>query len=278
MNILPLVFALIFMLSILTIEKLDNYKNRTLIHQQYEKTLELEERAEFNDREDRLYKNNKRISFQQTPFRLFLKKDDREKNEAKYRQFRFVAIHLIKELYGKAAFYKAMEQKRPDFVEELLNAIQDEADKMHEKSIRQVEDAARIKLNDPELQAVFYKMLKGTINKKTCKEPSSDVQLDSERAYFPLLSFFNFNGMDIKIKIRLAPKELLRAIYGTKELADRVFAFGEELSKQLRSKKPELTPDEAQAKFRNEFEGKQSPEIIDILDYSINKSSQAKRA
>jgi len=277
MNILPLVFTLLLMLSILTIEKLENFKNKMIVQKRYEKTITEQERKVYNERQKNLCKLNENFSHQQTTFKGFLIKEEREKNESKYNQYRFVTANLIKILYGKADFFKKAQATRPTLIEELLNAVQEAADKMPKGSINGIQDVTRIQLDDPQLQEVFYHMLKGTIDKEEYKKNPNAYKNQVGKTYFPLLTFFNYEGLDKFIVVRLAPTELLLAIYGNPEIVQKVIETREELSKQLRSTKGTLTKDEAKEKFKTEFESKQSPEITDILDYSLSKPSQKKR-
>ena len=265
------------MLSVLTIEKLDNFKNKVIVQQRYKTTLEKQERAEFNERERRLFGSPERTCHRQVTFKGFLFKEEREKNEDKYRQYRFIAINLIKTAYGHTLFFRKLQERRPEFVEDLLDAIQQAADKMPKKSFKRIEDVARIKLEDPVLQEVFYRMLKGSVGKDEFKSLPERLQKNRDKAYFPLLTFFNYDGLDKKISLRLAPRELLFAIYGNEELVNKVLTTREELSKELRSTKSMMNKAEAEAKFKTEFEGKQKQEIIDVLDYSISQTSQVNR-
>lgn len=275
MNILPLVFALMLILSVLTIEKLDRFKSMILVQSKYKEAIQKQDRQAFNREQEAIYNNlNKRsrISYRKLSFRPFLKKDQREGSHIeKYRQIRQITIDLIEVLYGKAPFYKKMQEKRPNFVEEMLNAIEETSDQMPKDSIKRIEDIVRIKLEDPDLQSAFYHMLKGTIGKDTLKYESSPDIVTHERAYIPLLTFIHFDGVDKKIKLGLAPRELLLAIYGNPELVQKLIDMRNELGSQLVAEKIS-TKDEATAKFQAEFEGKQKQGITDVLDYSMTKS------
>lgn len=279
MNILPLVFTLILILSVLTIEKMDRFKNKVIIQNEYEQAINEGENLVFNLRQRRLYGESS-ISHRQLTFRPFIHKKLRDEKPEKYKQIRQITIDLIQVLYGHTKFYKKMEQKRPQFVSQLIDAIQDKCDQMDEKCFKRIDDVARIKLDDPVLQEVFYRMLKGTIGKEESKKPENLSILGNEKTYFPLLTYFSYEelttkkGLDNKIKLGLAPRELLLAIYGNQDLVEKLISLRIELTAHLNKK---LKKDEAMAKFQAEFDGKQKPGITDILDYEITTTEKRGR-
>ena len=55
MNILPLILALVLMISVLTVERLEKFKNQSIIQKEYLVFLKESERQVFNQRERRLY-------------------------------------------------------------------------------------------------------------------------------------------------------------------------------------------------------------------------------
>lgn len=267
MYILPLVFSLLIILSILTIEKMDKFKNSYLVQKKYEQVITQQEKLEFNKRQLKLFGNNP-ISYRQITFRPFLFKKIRDDSPERYKQYRQITVELIRIIYGNAAFYKEIEQRRPDFVNELLDAIQISADQMHKDGIKRIQDVMRIKLNEQDLQEVFYRMLKGTIEKNELKSTNDPHIANHKKTYMSLLTFINFDGIDNKIKLGLAPKELLLAIYGKEDLVNKLIEMRIELSKNLANQK--IDQKEATEKFKTEFEGKQKEGIsADLLEFTI---------
>ena len=84
-----------------------------------------------------------------------------------------MTVSLIKILYGNAAFFKEAQKKHPHLIDNLLDAIQEASDKMPDNSIKRIQDIARIQLEDEDLQYVFYRMLKGSIEKDAYKHVCS---------------------------------------------------------------------------------------------------------
>lgn len=276
MNILPLIFTLLTILSILTIEKMERFTNKVIVQKKYEELFNNQLSSSFSIRQRRLYGWNP-PSYRHLTFRPFLQEKFRLDQPEKYAQIRQITIDLIHVLYGHTKFYKKMEQKRSDFVSDLLNAIQESAHSMPENSIKRIHDAARLKLDDPVLQEVYYRMLKGTLSKEDSKKKENERFIGNKKTYYPLLTFFNYDGKDkdVKIKLGLAPKEILLAIYGNPELVQKLIDLRLELTNQLNNNK--ITKDEATAKFQAEFENKQKQGITDILDYTITTTSKVGR-
>ena len=160
MNILPLIMALVLMLSVLTVEKLEKFKNQSIVQSEYQVFLQMSERQVFNKRQKGLFGLSQK-TLRQLSFRFIIDKDAREKNDSGYKQYRMLIIELMKIVYGEAAFFKDLEMKRPNFLEEMLLAIENAADNAPKKMIKRIQDIARLNLEDPELQEAFYHMLKG---------------------------------------------------------------------------------------------------------------------
>jgi hypothetical protein len=147
---------------------------------------------------------------------------------------------------------------------------------MPDKSIKRIQDIAKIDLGDEDLQYVYYRMLKGTIEKDDYKKLKDSKAFNEGKTYLPFLSFVNFNGAGdyntCMIDVGLAPRELLLAIYGKEELVDEII-----------QRRCELVPKKscenanASAQFKSEFEGKQKSGIVDVLKYSITTGDRSQR-
>ena len=120
-------------------------------------------------------------------------------------------------------------------------------------------------------------MLKGSVEKEKYKKVDNSLKGNPKKTYFPLLTFFNFNGLDKKIAVRLAPKELLIAIYGNETVADEIIEARQNLSRELKKESSTLTNQEAKIMFSSQFEAKEPAEVKSILDYTISTSTQLNR-
>lgn len=263
MNILPLVLALTLLLSFLSIQHLENLKNQTIVHKEYQTFLDKNERKVFNERQDYLYGQDFKKNIRQLSFRYFFDKKAREDSPEIAKQYRLLIIELMKIVYGEAAFYKELEQKRPHFLEELLDTIEKCTEDTHEKLIKRIEDLSRLSLEDSELQKAFYHMLKGTVNRK---ELSHEMK---EKAYVSLFAYINDYGAGGKspsIEIQHTPREILKAIFVNDEVVNSILIRRNELRK---------SPD-ASATFKNEFKDKRRPGISEsLLDFKITNTDKS---
>lgn len=283
MNILPLVLALVLMLSILTVQQVEKYKNQMIVQNEYRESLKTHENTIFNKREKNLFGDYHK-SLRQMTFRYIVDKKARDSSASLAAQYRLLNIELIKIVYGNAPFYQALIKKRPHFVEELITAIEQAADAAPKKTIWRIEDISRLGLGDEELQEAFFHMLKGTESREALKsKPFLDQPLSIRvKGYPSLFVFINYTGSgdsqkDTKlprIMIQRAPREILQAVFVDDEVVEAVMKRRKELS----SDKKELSferKNEAEATFRQEFVDKRRPSLENtILDFSISESDK----
>lgn len=269
MNILPLILALVLMLTVMTVEKLEKFKNQAIVQKEYQTFLKMIERQEFNSRQEKLYEiypeNIKQLSF-----RFFLDEEARKKNPSLVKQYRLLNLALMNDLYSKASFFKELKQRRPTFLDELADAIEEAAQAAPKQQINDVEDIARLDLKDPDLQKAFYHMLKGTVTRKELKEMGTLAPGMQEKAYVSLFNFINYNGKKgvATIKIQHAPREILKVIFLHDEVVEAIITRRKELAKSK--------DNGAQESFKREFLNKRRDDIDDqLLDFSLSKSNKA---
>lgn len=269
MNILPLILALVLMLSVLTVEKLEKFKNQTIVQREYQIFLKMGERQVFNKRQRRLYGDSER-SLRQLSFRFIYDKKARDRDANAAKQYRVLILELMKIVYGEAAFFKDLEQKRPNFLEELLSAIERSSEEAAEKTIKRIQDIARLNLEDPELQDAFYHMLKGTVSREKKEEMKNGGKAIKEKAYLSLFTFINDEGVNKnpRIVIQRAPREILKAVFGSDEIVEAIILKRNELAANKDSGSEET--------FRSEFNDKRKPGLDDkLLDFSISEGSKS---
>lgn len=273
MNILPLILALVLMLSVLTVEKLEKLKNQTIVQKEYQAFLRMSERQVFNKRQENLYEKNEK-DIKQLSFRFLIDKNARKRDANLTKQYRMLNLELMKVLYGEAAFFKNLEQKRPNFLEELLTAIEQAADDAPKGFIKDIGDIARLELGDPELQKAFYHMLKGTATRKQMKEMMKEGGPSvKEKGYVSLFAFINYDGKKDAptIEIQHAPREILKAIFVSDEVVEAIIARRQELVANKQSGSTDA--------FKSEFGEKRRPGIDDnLLNFKITKSDKNKTA
>jgi hypothetical protein len=268
MNILPLILALVLMLSVLAVEKLEKFKNQTVVQREYQVFLKMIERQVFNKRQKGLFGENEK-SLRQLSFRFLVDKKARDGNANAAKQYRMLILELMKIVYGEAAFFKNLEKKRPNFLEEMLNAIEQAADAAPKKLINRIQDIARLNLEDPELQEAFYHMLKGTIEREKLKEMKEVKPAFKEKAYVTLFKFIHYNGKEHtpRIVVQLAPREILKAIFESDEVVDAIIVRRNELAVNKDSG--------SETAFKNEFNDKRRTGLDNnLLDFKISSGKK----
>ena len=269
MNILPLVLALVLMLSILTVEKLEKLKNQTIVQKEYQAFLAMSENSVFNKRQEKLFGNSDR-SLKQLSFRFIFDKERREEKAHIAKQYRLLNLELMKILYKEAGFFKKLEQKRPSFLEELLTAIERAADAAPKGMIKRVKDLARLDVGDPELQEAFYHMLKGSVSREELQTMKEMTPRMKEKCYLSLFLFINNHGVDNipTIEIQKAPRETLKAIFLNDEVVDAILVRRKELADSKEAGASDV--------FKNEFCEKRREGIDNaLLNFKITKENKA---
>lgn len=210
--------------------------------------------------------------------------DDKDAVQKQLAQTTDLAKKLMIVLYANQPFFIEMEQERPGFMDEILSRIAQAAaalpdDQKFTKSSK-THDLANLDLGDLQLNEVFYKMLKGTPQPDEEEHrPNEDVeesqvkQLDDEvieapegeAAPKPLISSSGFPSLldyvtirnSTGVRVYLASRALLTAIYGDPSVADAIISFRNELYQQVNSEA--MTAQEAQSELQKRFGNTQAP-------------------
>jgi hypothetical protein len=236
MNVLPLVLLLILVLSAFTVRQLENFKNSEILKKEYIDFIRYQEGKDLEERQRRLYKSDGFSKKRKLNFRPFFDKTARSTiSPDKMNQLRQVVKELTQVLYAEAEFFKKIREKRPNFVDEILDEIIKISDEKVKAFEGRIENLATVKLSDPELQEAFYYMLKGSMeNRSTIDiEEYKSINLKyREKTYPSLLDFLRDQKMPNRspetIVVYSAPPEIIYAIYG-KEIGTQVISKIEEL-------------------------------------------------
>jgi hypothetical protein len=294
MNVLPLVFAILIILGFMTHAQMEQFKQYRATLNEYEIYMEKHVHERFNQRQEALYQAGgkkkdsekstvKMPSNRRLNFRLLIDKKLREKDKDKYEQHLLLAKELIKVLYQDQAFYKEMEQKKPEFIDELFQRMLEAAEK---NNIKYGDEMDSLNLQDEDLQMVFLKMLEGTqkkaekaapIVKDDAEEEEEEEEIDehdfqSEKAFLSIKNFFHFNHTQVQIKIYTAPKEILQAIFVEEEIANQIMNKREELFAMIKKDETEKAKE-----ILESFRAKKRADIKDeLLDFSVSKTNPTK--
>jgi hypothetical protein len=312
MNVLLYVTVTIMLLSLLTYARLDSYRTFSGLKAGFVKYMEELERDPTNAAALHWYHSINPGSKESSPnqktkaegtarisFYLIVNKEQREKNPGAYQQTRELAKHLIAHLYGEEKFYKEIAEKRPNFINEMLDEVQAAADKLSDRSSLNNANAgalARLALSTPELQKAFYDMLKGIPKPFTTEakgetheimsqedslvdtEDSTDASTESAQAhadpgYISLLDYITLQSTS-KTRVYLAFPSILMAIYEDQNLVEKIIETRKALYKQV---KDSPNQDEATQAFEDAFKHTgHAPNYADILNFTVTKTNPAK--
>lgn len=209
--------------------------------------------------------------------------------------------NLMTVLYADQPFFQKIQQQRPSFMDDIIHAITQEAGQLPEaQRIKNAGDLANLRLKDPELEEAFYKMMHGAaykdaleqINAKpkapaaadtgtaTGEDDQSDQaalakeadEFKSPKGYYSLLDFVTI-GPNTKIRVYLAPREVLKAIYHD-HVADDIIRERQALYEQADADKTGSNKAALKEAFHNMFNGHKDAHIDDsMLDYSVTKTN-----
>lgn len=269
-------------LGMMTYTKLNQFKSSFIVKLQFENYMQFIEHKYVNDQNISLYeethipKNTKKekpiknSNSSKLPIELLINPPAKE-NESQvaiYQSAKSVLKQLIKNLYSQKAFFKEIQNKRGDFVEEIINLLPTAYKKLHENlKIKRAKDLADLDLKDPELNKAFYQMLKGM------EIPEKNGENYSLHGYPPLTKFLDVRK-NKKMRVYLLPKNLLEVVFNP-SVADEIIQTREFLFNELQNEN--MDEKEASKKFEALFASHIHP-IVDknMLDFSISLTDPKK--
>lgn len=273
MNILTLVCTLLITLTIMTYTYWEKYKNFSATVAEYESYMEAPEEELLSSRR-RPATSKDNISLRQMSISTILRKKERT-DAVKFDRQRKHLKELMTILYAHAFFYKELEQRRSNFLDQLISALIDGSSTMEDTAITRSEDLAKIPISDPELRKAFTLMLRGTVVKDKIKQESQPVTevpddkaeaemeegadeyatqekekpLDDDQ-YYSLIPFVNYdNG---QLHVSLASEELLE-VYFPKETARELFLESRALRAKFRGQGASTERKAADEAFKTKY-------------------------
>jgi hypothetical protein len=208
--------------------------------------------------------------------KLLINNKEKEKQSSEINETRQIFKDLLHSLYGNKKFFKDQLEKRPDYVDELLNKLSTIVETLpSDIKITQSIDLSNLELGDG-LDETFYLMLKGcpspvqppkaaeiTDGEDSDTDAADDAQeYTSDKSADSLLNFIDMRPFH-KINIYLASKPLLLALYGNPAVVDNIMSVRYQLHQQV---KAGMSKEEASEKLKAEFQlGKDNS----LLDYKV---------
>lgn len=315
MNILLYVTTLLMLLSILTYARLENFKALIGIQTGFVYYMGSIEHQMISDSASIWYeklkpgtknsgeaaeRNNKACS--RLSVHLFLKADERNKYPAEYKQTRELLKQLMADLFSKAKFYEEIVATRPNFRDEILDEIQRAIEALpKDKKVASPGELLNLEFTSNELHLAFYEMMNGMpkeslievvgpiISPKTVivgsdsdsEEDTDESSNETDEVHAPpgnvsLLDFLTARPV-LQVRVFLAPRPLLLAIYKDATIVDQVIEKRQELYNRVRNKKPGDDVKTLEQEFKASFgQMGHASEYAQILDFSVSNTNPSK--
>lgn len=228
---------------------------------------------------------------------ILLDKETRTKEPEAYQQIRELAKHLMTSLYSHTAFYKEINATRPSFLNDILDELVEASDNpQNDLSIKTAAHLSKLQLASPELHEVFIHMLKGVpkliqpievpekqfVVEEDTPEPNAEDEIEASResqeassdpGYASLQDYLS-TTITTKVRIFLASRALLTAIYGDPFVVNEIIQKRKELYRQVLSGGDKKN---ASAEFEALFANAgQASAYKNILDFGVSKTNPAK--
>lgn len=284
MNVLLFVISMILLMTAMTYSRIESYRGFALMQSQFEFYMRTLERADYNSSAWQCYhanpatqkeeedneKEEKATGSAKLSFKIFVDKKEREASQQRYLQFSMIAKNLLNALYGHTKFLKDSLAKDEGVIDRLLVAIGDESAKLTAKEkISSLCDLSRIKFQDEDLQFIFYNMLEGGV--EIPKEERGTLKLQKS---YPKLGNYLTMQNKTQIRVYLASRPLLLALFGEEEIVDEIIQKRKELFAEVDKQIDAMPVAEAKAQFQNQFEGRRIHGLIsEMLDFTVSKTN-----
>ncbi len=312
MNVLLFVTTMMIVIASLTYARLESYRSMSLKQAQFIRYMDKTERGYINSTAEWWYINSHAETRESSnepadrsqarsrlSFLVFIDKAKREQSGKEYQKIHFLAKKLIYSLYRNQPFFQEFEQQRSDIVDALLASLMIADNLPKEQKIKKASDLAHLNIDDPLLNSFLYFILKGLTvpeepspktptsdllplgellvhepegeSEDEVKEPSQKEGYKSPKGYYSLLDFITLDEAS-KIRVYLAPRELLKAIFDDKETVDSIIALRNELFKKVSN--DSMSKADASIQFKTFAAPRSDPHFDDaILDFGVSKTN-----
>lgn len=312
MNVLIFVMTMLMLLTLMTYARIDSYRSSQAYQIIFKHFMQEDERGYINKGADKGYedikvnekkepteekkKNNKVDASPRISISLLLDPKRNEK-EKEWGQSKILLGNLMRTLYSKQPFYLKLEAEHPGFVDDLIQAITQAIDELpKEKKPKKPMDLGNLRLSDPKLDRVLYKMLNGALllnvvtdeQKNAIANDAAEVEVEtnvdddssdadeykSPEGYYSLLDYLTERPSK-QVRIYLAPRNVLLSIFSDSEAT--VNAIIRERESLYRQVMAGSDPEQLSESFKNQFlKSKVSAIEDDTLNFTVNKTSPKK--
>jgi len=239
---------------------------------------------------------NKAKSSTHLNIRILINPVDRAADEKLYQQVRQWTKNLMTVLYKDQRFFLDMMQTRPSFMDEILDNLYQTVQNLPlDQKIKKVNDLANLTLGNG-LEETFYFMLKGCPNFDLASQPLFSPPLITEnvntsiqnqdddadnaqeaeeysagKGYSSILNYVTL-GPSGQIRVYLASKELLLAIFGQPDVVDNIINTRYQLYLQVK-RDDNFKASEATQQFANQFKGSIQNADESLFDFKVSKTN-----
>lgn len=282
MNILIFVMAMIMILGMMTYSKFNQFQSNFLLKVQFEQYMQAIEHKFVNDKNVSLYeethiprdskkqKSNKNTNSSKLPIYSLLSppSSNDEQEIADYQATKYILKQLIRNLYSQHLFFKEMQNKKLEFVDEIINSLPSAFKNLNpDQKIKRAKDLADLDFKDPELNKIFYKMLKGL------EMPQMSGNEALNNGYLPLTNFLDVRK-NKKMRPYIMSKNLLEIVFNP-SVSSEIIAAREYFFNEITQEK--LTENEASNKFEALFENYVNSIVTkNLLDFSVTLTDPKK--
>lgn len=288
MNVLLFVSALLILMSLITYGRIQEYVGTLMVQGVLKEGMSELERCTYNKKMELLYRSTAAHAEdppKETAENGTIKIPESDKNseskaiakinfrwmteiQEQYPEIKTQIIkNLITQLYQKDVFYQEMLEKRPDVLNELLQQISYGVVKVGKISTPQ--DLIKLKFDDEELWEFFCVMLRITPSFKEEQKKLKEEKKPPSCTFVSLLNYLTAVRSD-KIRVYLAPKPILMAIFENEEVVERLRKRRAEIFKEAKKQNAQQIV-ETGLKFQETFAG-EAIKFLPLLDFTVSKT------
>ena len=266
-------------LSILTYGRVESFRNFALIQIEFENYMKVRARKDVNEiavkRYDHTHVPSKYRDNPPKPnsasstlsFNLFIDKEERKQHLSELAAHRMAAKNLMHFLYGNQEFFKKIEEKHPQVLDEILDGLIRKSDEFKPKDkISRPQELATIDLENEDINLVFTYMLQG--------ESQQNENGQASGGYPSLLGFITVKKKKLVIRVFLASPPVLMALFGNPDVVKQILESRIQLYRDVSSMRK--TAPQASEEFKNLFITKRLPYIPDaMLNFDVSGTNPA---
>jgi hypothetical protein len=307
MNVLIFVMSLLMMLALLTYGRLDMYRNFVVTQAKFERYMTRNEREAFNSGAQQWYDSTSLTekkqggSKNQAPrdaspkfgIQWLINPEARQKNPELEPAHRELFKNLLYKVFGSQTEFQKAIDKNPNIINDLISAMEAAGNRLilEKKPLKTTDGLENLDLENQALQDLYYWMVKGyqltksprgknnssktmlgRIEESGDREDANDSQAEEhihQEGTISLLDFVTINPQKTKVRVFLAPRALLLAIFGDPNTVDEVMQTRVEFYHQVKNEQDNKTLSE---QFKAQF-APRAPSIPEtLLNFTVTGS------